>query len=120
MPRKLYTPPELSFGFNVFGIITVILMILFFYFIFIFIPTYVYRRTTKFEKNITVKYTSKKLIVRSRYRYYTTIIDTDGNSYKTRLPFDSIHVGKKYKLKGHGSDTITSIESLNYTDRKEK
>jgi hypothetical protein len=98
---------------TIFGFVMVILIISFFYFIFIFIPTYVYRRTTSFEKIITVKYTSKNLIGRSRSRYYTTIIDTDGNSYKTNLSFDTIHVGKKYKLKGHGSDTITSAEQLN-------
>lgn len=97
----------------IFGFIMFILIILCFYFVFIFIPTYVYRRSTKFEKIVTVKYTSKNLIGRSRSRYYTTIIDTDGNSYKTNLPFDSIHVGKKYKLKGHGSDTITHIDQMN-------
>ena len=105
--------PKISNTPVIFGFVIFILIILFFYFVFIFIPTYVYRRTTKFEKNITVKYTSKKLIGRSFRRYYTTIIDTDGNSYTTRLPFDSIHVGKKYKLKGHGSNTITSAEQMN-------
>ena len=96
----------------IFGFIMFILIILCFYFVFIFIPTYVYRRSTKFEKIVTVKYTSNDRKRFSR-RTYDTFIDTDGNSYKTSLPFDSIHVGKKYKLKGYGSNIIVSAEQIN-------
>jgi hypothetical protein len=104
--------PEFSNTPVIFGFVMFILIVLCFYFVFIFIPTYVYRRSTKFEKIVTVKYTSNDRKRFSR-RTYDTFIDTDGNSYKTSLPFDSIHVGKKYKLKGHGSNTITSAEQMN-------
>ena len=98
----------------IFGFVIFLLIVLCFYVIFIFIPTYVYRRATKFEKIVTVKYTSKSLVYgRLRNRSYTNIIDTNGNNYKTTLPFDSITVGKKYKLKGHGSNTITIVEQMN-------
>lgn len=106
--------PEFSNTPVIFGVVIFLLIVLFFYVIFIFIPTYVYRRATKFEKIVTVKYTSKSLVYgRLRNRTYTNIIDTDGNRYTTTLAFDSIQVGKKYKLKGHGSNTITSVEQMN-------